>query len=198
MQARNSVARYGAVAMTFHWLIALLVIGNLCSGFYLANIIDDADTLKFTLIQLHKSIGLTVLMLSILRLGWRLINPIPPLPAGMSPVMKLVARATHWLFYFFIIAIPAAGWAWASSSTRGIPTLYFGLFQWPNIPFLANLPNPDKTANGHMFHAYHAYFAYSAAVLLVLHIGAALYHHLLRRDNVLRRMWPGTTVEGQT
>ena len=198
MQARNSAARYGAVAMTFHWLIALLVIGNICSGFYLANIIDDADPTKFMLIQLHKSIGLTVLMLSVLRLLWRLVNPIPPLPAGMNPLMKVVARGTHWLFYFFIIAIPAAGWAWTSSSTRGIPTYYFGLFPWPNIPFLAHLSNPEKTANGHMFHSYHVYFAYSAAALLVLHVGAALYHHYLRRDNTLRRMWPGTRVEDQT
>jgi cytochrome b561 len=198
MRARNTVDRYGSVAMTLHWLIALLVIGNVCSGFYLANIMDDHSPWHFPFIQLHKSIGLTVLTLSVLRLVWRLVNPIPPLPAGMSLPLRIGARASHYLFYFFIIAIPLAGWAWTSSSTTGIPTFYFWLFHWPNIPFLANAPHDAKVANSHMFHTYHVYLAYSAAALVVLHVGAALYHHLYRRDTVLRRMWPGTTVEGQT
>jgi cytochrome b561 len=198
MQAQNTTDRYGTVAMTLHWLIALLVIGNLCSGFYLANIMDDTNSLHFPFIQIHKSIGLTVLVLSVLRLAWRLVNPIPPLPAGMSLPLRIAARGTHVLFYFFIIAIPLAGWSWTSSSTTGIQTFYFWLFHWPNIPFLANAPHDVKVANSHMFHSYHIYLAYSAAVLLVLHVGAALYHHYWRRDTVLKRMLPGTTVEGQT
>ncbi len=198
MSAKNTAVRYGTVAMTLHWLIALLIIGNLCSGIFLANIMDDDNPLHFTFIQMHKSIGLTVLMLSVLRLLWRLVNPVPPLPPGMSLPLRIAARGTHYLFYFLIIAIPLSGWAWASSSTTGIPTFYFGLFQWPNIPFLADLPHGAKIANSHMFHGYHVYLAYSTAVLLVLHVGAALYHHYQRRDEVLKRMWPGARVEGRT
>jgi len=195
MTVTNTQARYGAVAMTLHWLIALLIIGNLCSGFLLAHILGDDHPWKFDLIQIHKSMGLTVLMLSLLRLVWRLANSIPLLPPGMSLPLRIAARGTHYLFYFLIIAIPLAGWAWASSSPRGIPTYYFWLFQWPNIPFLADEPHAMKVANSQMYHSYHAYLAYSAAILLLLHIGAALYHHLFRGDEVLKRMWPGTQIE---
>jgi cytochrome b561 len=197
MPARNTAQRYGNVAMTFHWLIALFLLGNLCSGFYLANIMDDANSWHFPMIQIHKSIGLTILTLSVLRLIWRLMNPIPPLPAGMSLPLRIAARTSHFLLYVFMIAVPAAGWAWASSSPRGLPTYYFGLFQWPNIPFLAGLPHDEKVANSHLYHSLHVYLAYSTAALLVVHVGAALYHHF-RGDDVLRRMWPGTVVEGQT
>lgn len=194
MNTANTRIRYGTVAIAFHWLIALLVLGNLCSGFYLANIMDDSNPWHFAFVQLHKSVGLTILMLSVLRLLWRLANPIPALPPDMSLPLKILARGTHYLFYFFIVAIPLAGWAWASSSPRGIPTYYFGLFQWPNIPLLANAPHATRVANSHMFHAYHEFMAYSAAALLVLHVAAALYHHFLRRDDVFKRMLPGTHV----
>jgi cytochrome b561 len=196
--AMNNRDRYGTVAMTLHWLIALMVLGNLCSGFYLANIMSDDNAWHLPFIQIHKSVGLTILTLSVLRLLWRLANPIPPLPPGMSTTLRILARGTHYLFYFLIIAIPLAGWAWTSSSTKGIPTKYFGLFSWPNIPFLADLPRATKIANGHMFHSYHVYLAYSAALLLVLHVGAALYHQFFRHDSVLRRMWFGTRIEGRT
>jgi cytochrome b561 len=194
--AANTRLRYGTVAMTLHWLIALLIIGNLCSGFLLANVLPDDMPWRFNAIQLHKSIGLTVLMLSVLRLVWRLVNPIPPLPAGMSLPLRIAARGTHYLFYTLIIGIPLAGWAWVSSSPRGLPTFYFWLFRWPNLPFLANQPHDVKVANANFYHETHEYLAYFAAVLLVLHIGAALYHHFFRGDDVLRRMWPGATVEG--
>jgi cytochrome b561 len=194
--ATNTRVRYGTVAMTLHWLIALLLIGNLCSGFLLANVLPDDAWWHFDAIQLHKSIGLTILMLSLLRLAWRLINPIPPLPAGMSLPLRVLARGTHYLFYALIIGIPLAGWAWVSSSPRGNPTFYFWLFRWPNIPFLANQPHATKVANSHLYHGLHADFAYFAAILLVLHIGAALYHQFFRGDDVLRRMWPWSTVEG--
>src|SRR6185312_15175216 len=119
--AQNTRTRYGTVAMTLHWLIALLIIGNLCSGFLLANVLPDDVSWHFSAVQLHKSVGLTVLVLSVLRLIWRLINPVPPLPAGMSLPLRVVARGTHYMFYALIIGIPLAGWAWASSSPRGIP-----------------------------------------------------------------------------
>jgi cytochrome b561 len=198
MTTMNSRIRYGTVAMTFHWVIALLLLGNLCSGFLLANVVPDDVPWHFDAIQFHKSVGLTILMLSVLRLVWRLINPIPPLPPGMSLPLRILARGTHYLFYAAIIAIPLAGWAWASSSTRGVPTFYFWLFPWPNIPFLADAPHAAKVANSHFYHALHVYFAYSTALLLVLHVGAALYHHFFRRDVVLRRMWPWAAVEGRT
>jgi len=108
MEARNSRLRYGTVAMSLHWLIATLVLVNLCIGLYMADL-PRSDTSRFMLFQFHKSFGLTVLTLSIVRLGWRLVNPIPPLPLGLHPLLRLGAHVSHFLLYFLIIAIPLAG-----------------------------------------------------------------------------------------
>lgn len=194
MSAMNTHARYGAVAMTFHWLIAALIATNLMLGFYFANVMSSHDPGFFAVIQLHKSIGLTVLVLSLLRLGWRLVNPIPPLPADFSMGLRIAARGTHYLFYLLIIGVPLMGWATVSSSPRGTPTLYFGLFSWPHIPFLAELPRATKRVYVETFGEVHAVLAYSAAVLLVLHVSAALWHNFSRHDDILKRMVPGTRV----
>jgi len=193
MEARNSRLRYGSVAMSLHWLIAAFVVVNLCLGLYMADL-PRSDTNRFLLFQTHKSIGLTVLALSVLRLGWRLINPIPPLPRGLNPMLRTGAHISHFLLYFFIIAIPLAGWAMVSSSSLGLPTQYFGLFAWPNISFLASLPPTTKAANLDLFKDAHSLLAYGAIALVALHVLAALYHQFIRRDDVLRRMVPGTEV----
>ena len=193
MEARNSRLRYGSVAMSLHWLIAALVLVNLCIGLYMADL-PRSDTNRFMLFQLHKSFGLTVLTLSILRLCWRLVNPIPPLPRGLHPLLRLGAHASHFLLYFLIITIPLAGWALVSSSSLGLPTPYFGLFSWPNISFLAHLPPATKAANLDLFKDLHSWLAFSAIALVTLHALAALYHQFIRRDDVLRRMVPGTEV----
>ena len=196
MAVRNSKLRYGTVAVSFHWIIAALVVTNICLGFYM-NDLAHSDPMRFTFIQTHKSIGLTVLSLSVLRLLWRLVNPIPPLPPEFGPGMRFIARGTHFLFYFLIITIPLVGWAMVSSSPLGTPTMYFGLFQWPHIPFLAALPRAEKTIYVRDFAATHTLLAYAAIALLTLHVGAALWHHLLRRDDVLRRMLPGSRLRTQ-
>jgi cytochrome b561 len=193
MTLRNSQLRYGSVAMTLHWLIAASVLVNLGLGLYMADL-PRSDPSRFLLFQTHKSIGLTVLVLSLLRVGWRLVNPIPPLPRGMNPALRLGARATHFLLYFLIIAIPLAGWAMVSSSSLGLPTPYFGLFSWPNIPFLADLPSAIKMQNIGLFKTTHKWLAYLMIGLFVFHVLGALYHQFLRRDDVLRRMVPGTRV----
>jgi cytochrome b561 len=194
MASVNTQLRYGNVAMTFHWLIAAFIATNLALGFYFANVMSSHDPGFFAIIQLHKSVGLTVLVLSVLRLCWRLINPIPSLPVDFGIAMRLLARGTHFLFYFLMVAVPLAGWALVSASPLGIPTLYFGLFQWPHIPFLAELPRALKRPYTETFGEIHALLAYAAAALLVLHAGAALWHHYARRDDVLKRMVPGTKV----
>ena len=193
MAARNSLLRYGNVAMTLHWLIAALVLVNLILGPIMTDL-PRADPNRFVLYQLHKSVGLTVLTLSFVRLGWRLINPIPPLPRGMSPLLRFGARASHFALYFLITAIPLAGWSMVSSSSLGLPTLYFGLFSWPNIWFLAELPASTKSSNLELFKDTHALLAYVALGLASLHVLAALYHQFIRRDDVLRRMVPGMDV----
>src|ERR1700760_2737966 len=109
MSVKNTTLRYGSVAMTFHWVIALLVIANICVGLYMGDL-PRSDPMKFEIFQIHKSIGLTVLVLSVLRLLWRLMNPVPPLPAGMNRLLKFVAHVSHFALYFLIVFIPLTGY----------------------------------------------------------------------------------------
>jgi len=190
MAARDSELRYGTVSIGFHWLIATLVILNLIGGLYMGEL-PRTDPNKMLIIMLHKSTGLTILVLSLLRIVWRLMNPWQPLPLDMSPALKALARTTHILFYVLIIAIPLSGWSMVSSSTRGGPIIWYGLFEWPKIGFLASLPDDQKKALGHTFGETHGLLAYLAIALIVLHVGAALYHHYIRRDHIFRRMLPG-------
>ncbi len=138
MPLANTSARYGSVAMTLHWLIAGALILNVCLGLYMSEILPDGDPSRLAILQLHKSVGLTVLALSVARLGWRLRNPVPPLPASMPAWLRIWARATHYLLYFLIIAIPLSGWLLASSSRAGTSTFYFGLFHWPKSSVFGN------------------------------------------------------------
>jgi cytochrome b561 len=181
--------RYSAVAISLHWLIALGIIVNIALGLYFADL-PRSDPDKFFLTQTHKSIGLTILVLSIIRVVWRLMNPVPPLPASMSPVTRFAAHATHFLLYVLIIAIPLSGWLLVSSSPLGLPTMYFGWFAWPQLPYFSDLPRVAKKMWSHEFGTVHVYLAWSAIVLVTLHIVAALYHQFIRRDIVLGRMLP--------
>jgi len=85
MPLANTRARYGIVAMTLHWLIAVQSILNICLGLYMVQILSDQDPARFAVVQFHKSVGLSVLVLSLIRLGWRLVNPVPPLPSSIVP-----------------------------------------------------------------------------------------------------------------
>jgi cytochrome b561 len=182
-------SRYGTGAMILHWAIAALLIANICLGLYFADL-PHSDPWKFELTQLHKSIGLTVLTLSILRLAWRLTHSVPPLPADMHRALRFAARATHWLFYFLIIAIPLSGWIMVSASRLGLPTHYFHLFYWPNLWFMADLPRSQKVALHDPLQSVHNVLAWSAIVLIPLHVLAAFYHQYIRRDELLLRMLP--------
>ena len=188
------VVRYNTVAMTFHWVIALLVIANICLGLYMGDL-PRSDPMKFTIFQIHKSIGLTVLVLSILRLLWRLVNPVPPLPEGMNPALKFGARVSHFLLYFLIVFIPLTGYIMVSASPLGNGTSYFFLFDWPNLPLFTGVSRAQLHPIHETWETAHVVLAWSAIVLIPIHIAAALYHGLIRRDGVFSRMVPGTTVE---
>jgi cytochrome b561 len=194
MSAKNSRLRYGSVAMTLHWLTALLVVINVIAGFTFANLLSRDNPYFFTIVQLHKSIGLTVLVLAIVRLAWRLANPVPALPP-LSQGLRILARGSHYLFYFLIIAIPLAGWLMVSASSTAAPTMWFDLFPVPSFEFLASLPRAERAPWHETFETTHQILAYGAVALLVLHISAALYHQFSRRDDVLKRMWFGTRVQ---
>jgi cytochrome b561 len=180
---------YSAIAIALHWLIALLIIGNFAGGLLMDSLLDPSATaaqkkLGFTVVQLHKSFGLTVLVLSLLRLALRLVAGAPPLPAHMTPVERLLARVTHWGFYAIMILVPLSGWVMVSASPMGFPTQWFGLFEWPHLPV-----ETSKATSGSAGEA-HEIMAWIGLGLFVLHVGGALKHQFLDRDDVLSRMLP--------
>ena len=192
---RNTDSRYGAVAMLLHWVIAAAILSMLALGVVMVRL-PPADPLKFELYQLHKSIGVTVLVLSLLRLGWRLTHPVPPLPVTLRPWEKVLARVTHIAFYGLMIGLPVSGWMMVSASPRNIPTVVFGAFTLPHLPVLHALPNKAPVADA--LKEVHEIGAIAIAVLLALHVAGALKHHFILRDGVLARMLPIAARGGAT
>jgi cytochrome b561 len=179
MPDRISPARYSAAAQAFHWIIAALIV----TQFVLANLQEDLPIgiHKLALLARHKSIGMTVLMLAVLRLFWRLKNPPPALPAEMHPAERLLARATHTAFYLLLFAMPLTGWL--MSSAKNYSVSWFGLFTWPNLI-------PKNEAAFDALRSTHDILSDVLFAIAVLHIAAALKHHFWNKDNVLLRMLP--------
>jgi cytochrome b561 len=107
----NTQTRYGAVAMTLHWLIAIAIIGMLVLGKYMHGL-PNSDPNKFMLYQLHKSTGITILALTVSRIVWRFAGPVPPLPATMATWERWAAHTSHFLLYALMLLIPLSGWRW--------------------------------------------------------------------------------------
>jgi cytochrome b561 len=180
--------RYSAGAMILHWIIAALILANLCIGW---RMIFLKGLAQFDLFQLHKSIGITVLLLSFARLGWRLVIQPPPLPEGMRPLERLLAHAVHWAFYGIMIGLPLTGWIVVSVSPLNIPTLLWHAIPWPHLPLLHQLPMTGRKAVGTIAGSVHLSIALSSMALIALHVGAALKHHWVDHDGLLGRMIPG-------
>ena len=180
VEFRNTRDTWGAVARGFHWLIATLVLAQFVIG-------TIAEEMKLTPTKLdlfvwHKSIGVTILLLAVLRLAWRFGNPPPAPPAGTPGWERKLAALAHWLLYALIFAVPLSGW-WVSDASR--------------VPFNAFffLPMPDFIATDRALQEaaaeVHEALTITLLVVVILHIGAALRHHFLLRDDVLRRMLTG-------
>lgn len=162
--------RYSGIAILFHWTIAALVLVNLWIGLIGGSM------------PAHKAIGITVLVLTLGRIGWRLGHRPPPLPSGTPGWERMAAHATHLLFYLLLIVLPLSGWAMVSRAKRN-PLDWFGLFPIPYLPIPPSL--------AHLGHEAHELLGFAMLGLVVLHVAAALRHHFLLRDGVLLRMLPG-------
>lgn len=196
--------RYNAVAITLHWMIAAALLVNLGLGLWMSWAIDapSVQAQAVNAFQWHKSLGLAVLVLSLVRLAWRLLYPPPPLPGTMARWEHCVAAATHWLFYGLMIALPLSGWLYVSAQWRGdapfnIPTLWFGLFEVPHLLGLSDASRAVRAQVASVAFNVHGAMALAMVILLLLHIGAALKHHLVQRDGVLLRMLPWLATERQ-
>ncbi|MFY9288368.1 MAG: cytochrome b/b6 domain-containing protein [Alphaproteobacteria bacterium] len=180
-------ASYNGVAKTLHWLIALGIIGMLALGWTMTNM-PSTNPDKFLLYQWHKSIGITILTLGVIRLVWRFGHTAPALPATMPRWERIAAELTHGVFYLLIIGLPLTGWAMTSTSALNLPTLLYNTITLPHLPLISDLPN--KREMNQAANEAHELLAFLAAFLIVLHIGAAWKHHLYNRDDVLTRMAP--------
>ncbi len=177
MTALPRTDRYTSVAIGLHWGIAALVIFNLVLG-----IGHDALPRDWQVMPVHKAVGITVLFLSIARLGWRLTHQPPAFAVGTAPWEKLLAKTVHWLFYALLIIVPLSGWMMVSGSDVRRPLTFFWLF---DIPYL-----PVGKAAGDFGHEAHEVLGLLMAGLAAIHILAALFHHLVRHDATLARMIP--------
>jgi cytochrome b561 len=180
---------YSAVAITLHWIIATLLITNIGIAWYF-NTLHGAAKIEPT--QWHKSIGITVLLLSTARLAWRLAVPAPKLPDYVTGWERWLAKSVHVLFYVVMFAMPLSGWAMVSASSliKIYPVTLFHLAPWPTITYLANLPHDQMKQAHEVFETIHGLLAKLAYGLIVLHVAGALKHQFISQDDVVARMIP--------
>ncbi|AOA59979.1 cytochrome b [Acinetobacter larvae] len=172
---------YTRTAQYLHWIMAIIFITAWVIGFYSGNFLSyDVDgSFKGNIITLHKNIATVILFLVVVRLFWRYTHPTPALPASMSPAMKSAAHIAHWILYFILIALPITGCLYSWSAGHPAPVLY--LFEIPRLldknPEIMSIVAPA-----------HVYLSWFAGLLLLGHIAAALKHHFIDKDHVLRSM----------
>jgi cytochrome b561/polyisoprenoid-binding protein YceI len=182
-------SRYTTVAIVLHWLIAAAIIFQIILGWRMGDGPKGAAT--FALIQLHKSIGITILLLSLARLAWRLFNRPPPHPANQPRWETIASKVVHVAFYVIMIGLPLTGWIMVSASRTPIPTLLYGAIPWPHLPLLPELAAGPKHLWREIGEISHGLLVKLTYGLLALHLGAVAKHQLLDRDAVFGHMAAG-------
>lgn len=176
---RNTAERYGAVSQLLHWTVVALVILQFVLGFTAADM--PISMQRLVLLARHKSVGMTILGLVLLRLAWRGFSPAPALPASMPSLHRSAAHLSHVLLYALLIGMPIVGWI--TSSASHLTVTWFGLFAFPN------LVGPDAQL-AKLAKETHEAMAWTLLTVASLHALAALWHHFMLKDDVLRRMLP--------
>ncbi len=180
MTLKNTADRWGAVSQSLHWLIAALILLLGIVGLTMGEL--PRTPKYFWVYTAHKSLGITVLALAVLRLGWRLYAGAPQPVPGTPTWQERIASATHWLLYALIFALPLSGWLYDSASGLR-PFRLFGLVEMPK------LSAPDERTS-QISHAIHEWGFWLLVAVVLAHAGAALYHHVHQRDDTLARMLP--------
>lgn len=171
--------RYTYTAIFFHWLMAIGLVGTFALGYYMEGLAFSPSKLK--LIAWHKWAGISLLVLAVPRLLWRITHRAPALPVGMSAWGRTGALAGHHLLYVLMFAIPLTGWL--ASSAQGVSVVWFGLWKLPDL--LAK-----NQALGVQLQDVHRVLNYVLLVVVIGHVAAALHHHFVQKDSLLKRMWP--------
>lgn len=179
MQLKNTPTRYGAITKSFHWIIALAIVGMLFAGFFMGGIENLTD--KIWVYGMHKSIGVTILALAVLRILWHIYSKKPPYVSSLKPWEKMAAHFLHFCLYGAMIAMPLSGWLMSSSAGR--PVSFFGLFTLPDL-----VDKNEDIAN--LMRGAHFYLAWLLIAAIVVHLSAALKHHFIDKDITLKRMLP--------
>ena len=179
---------YSAVAIALHWLIAALLLTNIGLAWYFGTLKGPAEVAP---LALHKSIGITVLLLTLLRIVWRLVNRPPPFPATMKPWEVWAARISHFMFYVIMLGMPLSGWAMVSASPliKVHPTVLYGVVPWPAVPY-GHMDSDTLHGLRKLFANTHGLLAWVAYVTIAIHVAAALKHMIIGRDDVMGRMIP--------
>ena len=182
-------ARYTKVAIVLHWLIAAAIIFQMVLGWRLGDVPKGATA--YALFQLHKSIGFTILFLSVARLAWRFTHKPPALPNHMKALEKTASHVVHIGFYVIMIGLPLTGWIAVSTSEFRIPTVLFGVIPMPHLPFLSELAVTTKATLNDAAGAGHGLLVLLTCLLLLLHLGAVLKHQVIVKDGIFARMAVG-------
>jgi cytochrome b561 len=182
MSIRNSRARWGSVSQLLHWLLVALLIVQVALG--LIDIALPRGSARATAINNHKSLGITILALAVIRLLWRWANPVPDLPLSLKPKEQALARFTHVTLYVLLFGLPLSGWLLASAHAYTIT--WFNLFP---IPWLVGKNLPLFRIMDQL----HTVLAILLGLVVALHIAAALRHHFVLKDDTLQRMLPPGT-----
>ncbi len=182
IQFENTLQRYGVVSIAFHWTMALLLIFLIVLGLYMVSLPDAGfTTKKIVLILYHKEYGILALVLGMLRLAWRVGNVLPKLVETIPDWQKVAARFVHLCFYGLIFALPISGWL--MSSAAGIPVYLPGSYSLPDLI-------PHNEDHFRLLIVIHKWLGYALIACILIHSGAALRHHLLFRDDTLKKMLP--------
>jgi len=203
---RNSETAYGLVTKIFHWVMALSILGLFGVGLYMSDMPQGDD--KWFYYGMHKATGILVLFLLAARIVWKFINPRVKPASDIRPIEQKSSALIHWALYAMMAIVPLSGWY--MSSYGGFPVSFYGLFNMPPLtesykvqmekhPELFTLPNPTDPATDmddyqkkidpmSSVKELHENMAWLIIALVVLHAGAALFHHFVRRDSVLKRM----------
>jgi cytochrome b561 len=178
---RNTSSSWGSVARWFHWILGITIIGMLAYGWWMNHVPARAD--RFFYRSIHADIGYLVLILTVLRVIWKAINPTPALPPDTPRGLRIAARVNQWALYVVTIVVAMLGWA-HSGAHKPDYSSWFGLFHVPQIT------SPDKAA-ADAYEERHIFFAYVLLALIVIHLAAAIWHHFVKRDRVTSRMIDG-------
>ena len=173
----SAVMRYSTPAVVLHWLVALLIFAGFPLGLYMVDLPLSPDKLK--LYSYHKWIGITVLLLTAIRVSWRLTHTPPPLPVDIAAWQRRASAIVHGLLYGLMIVIPLSGWL--MSSAKGVQTVWFGVLPLPDLL--------EKNRElGDLLAGVHKALNFTLLALVILHVGAALKHHFIERQSFLQRM----------